>query len=60
MELKQHKKLLKKTNQGLIKSIPTETMEICDYIGNVVGQVEIKRSDLLWKNQWSQHRERNL
>ncbi len=51
MKLKNNKKL-KKTNQGSIESIPTETMEIYDYIGNIVGRVEIKRSDLLWKNQW--------
>ncbi len=52
MKLRNNKKLLKKTNRELINSVPTEIMEIYDYTGNIVGRVEIKRSDLLWKNQW--------
>ncbi len=55
MKLKNNKEL-KKINHGSIKSVPTEIMEIYDYMGNIVGRVEIKRSDLLWKNQWSHHR----
>lgn len=42
---------LEKTKQSPI-NVPLEIMEIFDYQGNLISQTEIKRSDLLYKNQY--------